>query len=381
MSGFQNDAGVQQQEAGFGYFGRFQTQSYNDSMTAKAGGGRSGATNLDSMFCTFTTVASVNDSAVLPPIASFPGGALVLCVTNDAQNAITVFADGTDTVNGVAGATGVQQMGKSIVYYQSTKAGNWKATGLGAGYAGNQTTYSYADALIAFATGGQASATPITVSTARFTTVASAGDSAVLPAAAPGMVLTVINAGVAIMNLFPASQSQGGASGGDQINSLGQNAALALTPGAIVDLYTTVLGTWHAIVSTAGAPNQTYGTNAATSGTVLTGANICGGAVETFLDMIGTLGGNANAQLPTVAALVAALTAAGLNPQPGMSYELDIIERSAANTWTITTNTGWGLTGTMTLGTSGFTRKFIVTLTSLSAAVLRSVGSYTLGAA
>lgn len=51
----------------------------------------------------------------------------------------------------------------------------------------------------------------------------------------------------------------------------------------------------------------------------------------------------------------------------------------AANAWTVTTNTGWTLTGTMTVQTQ--MRKFYVTLTSLSAAVLRSIGTFTIGAA
>lgn len=373
MGGFQNDPGVTQQEAGFGFVGRFWTETFNDGMTARSGGGRALATKIDSMFCRIATVAAINDSVVLPPLALFGGNAIVICVTNDAANAALVFADGTDTINGVAGATGVQQMGKSIVYFQSSKAGAWQATGLGVGYAGNQTTFSFADALTAFATGGQTNGTPITTSTARFTVVASPGDSALLPAALGGLVLTVINGSANIMNLFPNT--------GDQINSLGANNALAIPPGGIIDLYTTVAGTWHAIISATGGAQQVYNTNAATSGTTLSGANITGGTDSVFLDLTGTIAGAANAQLPTVAALVAAMTVAGINPQPGMTWSLEICERSAAQTWSITTNTGWTLNGTMTLGASGVTRKFIVTFgATLAAATLRSLGTYTLGA-
>jgi hypothetical protein len=55
---------------------------------------------------------------------------------------------------------------------------------------------------------------------------------------------------------------------------------------------------------------------------------------------------------------------------------LRIINENTTQTITVTTNTGWTLTGTMTIATNTF-RDFVVNLTSLSAATLTSVGTGT----
>jgi hypothetical protein len=57
------------------------------------------------------------------------------------------------------------------------------------------------------------------------------GDSVVLPPAVVGLQIVVQNSGGASLNVFPASQAQGGASGGDKINALTQNTALAIASG------------------------------------------------------------------------------------------------------------------------------------------------------
>jgi hypothetical protein len=168
---------------------------------------------------------------------------------------------------------------------------------------------------------------------------------------------------------------------GDQINALGANAAIAIPPGGVCDFFTTAAGVWHTLLSAPGGAQQAYSTAANTTAFTATGAQLTGGSVEVFLDLTGTLGGNAALTLPTVAALVTAMTVAGLNPQAGMTYELIICYRNGTNTWTVTTNTGWTLTGTMTITGAGVARKFYVTLTSLTAAVIRSVGTVTMGAA
>ncbi len=126
-------------------------------------------------------------------------------------------------------------------------------------------------------------------------------------------------------------------------------------------------------------PAVAYNTNSATSGATLTAANVIGGSAQVSLNMTGTLSGAANAQLPTVAALVTALEAAGVSPLVGKSYELDFMNSSSgAYAWTVTTNTGWTLTGTMTAAQNTY-RKLYVTLTSLTAATLQSVGQYAIG--
>lgn len=126
--------------------------------------------------------------------------------------------------------------------------------------------------------------------------------------------------------------------------------------------------------TTAFPTSAAYTTNTATAGVTLTAGNISGGTAAVYLALTGTLGAGANAQLPLVTALVSAL----IDPVAGSSYTLRVINESGANfAWTITTNTGWGtLNGTMTIAQNTW-RDFTITLTSLTAAVLQSVGTGT----
>lgn len=101
---------------------------------------------------------------------------------------------------------------------------------------------SVSNGLVAKAGGGQAGATLCASDINRFITVATANDSALLPASVPGMEITVTNAAAAnSMNLFPAV--------GDAINALGANAAFAIAAGKSVVLSCAVAGQWHAILS------------------------------------------------------------------------------------------------------------------------------------
>jgi hypothetical protein len=106
----------------------------------------------------------------------------------------------------------------------------------------------------------------------------------------------------------------------------------------------------------------------------LTAANVTGGSAAVDLALTGTLGAAGAATLPTVANLVKSMWAAKV----GDSYRLRVINESSANfAWTMTTATGWTLTGTMSIAQNTW-REFIVTLTSLTAATLQSVavGTY-----
>lgn len=108
---------------------------------------------------------------------------------------------------------------------------------------GNWFLYnSTVDNLTAHAGGGQGSATAITAMTTRFTTVASANDSSVLPASQAGLEITVINAAASnAMNVFPAT--------GEQINALGSNAAFSLAAGKTAIFFCCTAGQWHSILS------------------------------------------------------------------------------------------------------------------------------------
>ena len=99
------------------------------------------------------------------------------------------------------------------------------------------------DNLIANSGGVQAGATPLTASINRVATVGGAGYSVLLPASAPGMSLTVINAGANSTNVFPNA----GGTGSEKVNALAANAAFALGAGKTVELVCCTAGQWHSV--------------------------------------------------------------------------------------------------------------------------------------
>jgi hypothetical protein len=90
---------------------------------------------------------------------------------------------------------------------------------------------SYAT-LTAFSGGGQARATPIAATHIRFT-VASAGDSGILPTAVPGLHYYVKNSSATnAMSVYPQSAPNPQILGSfDTINGLGPNVAFSLVAG------------------------------------------------------------------------------------------------------------------------------------------------------
>ena len=90
-------------------------------LTALAGGGQTGATALTAIFNNVTTVATQGNSVALP--ASVAGADIV--VTNSGANAMQVFGAGTDTINGIATATGISQAPGTTARYICYVAGNW----------------------------------------------------------------------------------------------------------------------------------------------------------------------------------------------------------------------------------------------------------------
>jgi hypothetical protein len=123
-------------------------------------------------------------------------------------------------------------------------------------------------------------------------------------------------------------------------------------------------------------PQTNYQT--ATNTTAFTAtANQVSGAQENFLFLSGTLGAGQALTLPTVANLLAALPANVQANPVGTSFTLRVIQaQSGAFAWTVTTNTGWTLNGTMTVNQNTF-RDFIVTITGAATATLQSVGTGT----
>lgn len=238
MGGYQNDPGTVQQEAGFGFQDRFWSESSVDGLTAKASGTQANSTKLTSMVNRVTTVASVADGVLLPP-ASILG--LSIGVINGAANLMQVFAQGTDTINAVAGATGVPQMANSAVYYLCVASGVWIAQGIGSGYAGALPTFSSVDNLTAVGTNQGNAAAAQVASVVRYTTVA-AGTGALLPSAKVGSEVTICNAGANALLMYATPST-------DVINATSNATGFSIATGKSATFYATSNGQWHTLLS------------------------------------------------------------------------------------------------------------------------------------
>ncbi|HUZ33892.1 MAG TPA: hypothetical protein VMV19_17560 [Xanthobacteraceae bacterium] len=162
------------------------------------------------------------------------------------------------------------------------------------------------------------------------------------------------------------------------VSKLTAGAGIALTPEYGTGLVE--------VAATAGVgspvPQQVYNTNTNTAGAVtLTAAECTGGSEEVWVNCTGAQSGAFAIDLPTVAVLVAEMQMLGLQPVAGGSFILNIMNNcGSAEVGTVTTATGWTLTGTLTISNATY-RKFIVTMTSLTAFAAQSLGEYTLTAA
>lgn len=213
--------------------------SRQDNITAHAGGGQASAYQLGYTQNRVSTVATSGDSVALPK--AIAGSECV--VINAGANPMQIFGKigAADTINGIAGNVGVSMPPGGLGIFVCVTAGVWTLDGPGAGAVGNFPTVTAQDQMTAHAGGGQGAATAITTMIARFTTVATAADSSVLPAAKAGLQITVSNAGANSMNVFPAV--------GDQINALGVNAAFALASGKTATFTAAANGQWHSLLS------------------------------------------------------------------------------------------------------------------------------------
>jgi hypothetical protein len=326
-------------------------ESATDALTANAGGGQGSALALTTEVNNVTVVASAADSVKLP--AAYPG--LTIVLINTGANPMQVFGTGSDTINGVAAATGVSQMQNSVVFYASTLAGKWFTEGLATGFSGSLQTSSAVNALTAFAGGGQGSATPLTAMLNRVTTVATLGDSVKLPASAVGLVLVVSNAGANAMDVFPAT--------GDAINALAANTAIRINAGTTVTFYCSVAGTWHMMSALPAAAKYTL--NATSGATTAAAGDLTGAAF-----VCATYSGVGAANLTTRTATQ--MFADAGNVQPGDSYMLQITNTSGGTT-TLVAGAGVTLTGTMTMATNT-TRLFNVKFNSATTLTIQSVG-------
>lgn len=225
----------------------FQPRDYHinsaiDSVTATAGGGQGAAYPVISQHTRVTTVATAGDSIALS--RAFAG--VNLWVTNASANAMQVFADitGSDTIDGVAGSTGVSQMSNSLVLYHCTVDGKWTTVGLGQGFASavlGLPTTAFAT-IAANATGTQASGVAITTPVV-FVTSGGSAYSVTLPVSAPGMVIDVItvSGSAHTVAVFPNA----GGTTTETINALSANAGITMANLTSATFLCSAAGQWY----------------------------------------------------------------------------------------------------------------------------------------
>lgn len=166
---------------------------------------------------------------------------------------------------------------------------------------------------------------------------------------------------------------------GGTINGGAANASVSILPltGAILQLQSGSGGAstaWGFLPGTAanGAASTQYTAVSTNTPATLTGAQMAG-SNDVAINMTAALAGAGTLNSATAAQIVAAIPGV----QPGFSYNLRIINSSSGNfAWTLTTATGITLSGTMTMAQNTF-RDFYVTVTSLTAVAIQSVGTGT----
>ena len=180
--------------------------SYEGSITAHAGGGKTNAYQLGARLNQIDTVATGADSVKLP--ASVPGASIV--VINNGANAMQVFGANSDTINGVATGTGISQPAGTSYTYRCVEANKWLTqtlTGNGSftdlAVLGNLTVTGTARVSGLFAASASgvsaagtnaATATALTANNNQLTTVG-ASTGVALPAAVVGMAVMIANKG------------------------------------------------------------------------------------------------------------------------------------------------------------------------------------------
>lgn len=219
----------------------YQFQSTQDNLVAKGSNQATafllaGQVNYGAMLNRFTTVP-LGSGCVLPAAVS----GLSIGIINSGANPLQVYGLGGDTINGVAGSSGVPMMVNSFAFFQCLTTGQWFTVDLGQGFVTSAQgaavgTFSTQSGITASTTHSAAGGVPIVASQAEIHTCANSGDAVTLPPAQAGMQITIVNNGANPAGVYP--------SGTDQINN-GGAGVVALQANATVLLYFCfVAGLW-----------------------------------------------------------------------------------------------------------------------------------------
>lgn len=105
--------------------------SYEDNITAKAGGGQPNAYQLTARINRVSVSANAGDSVKLPNASNAPGA--VIWVINDGAQNIQVFSFSVATIDGIAGNVGVTVSAGRRSAFIGTKGnpnGAWASAGM-----------------------------------------------------------------------------------------------------------------------------------------------------------------------------------------------------------------------------------------------------------
>lgn len=100
----------------------FSSQS---GITAHAGGTITGAFPISATISNISTTANAADSCILPKA----NAGSVYLVSNNGANAMQMFGNGSDTIDGVAGATGISMPAGQDLIFVCCTAGQWDGYG------------------------------------------------------------------------------------------------------------------------------------------------------------------------------------------------------------------------------------------------------------
>lgn len=100
-----------------------QNVAVQNGITALAGGGQTGATQLINGLNRITTVATIADSALLPP--AMPGA--VVWVKNAAANSANVFPSKGDAINALAADAALAVAGAAFTGFYCILTGTWES--------------------------------------------------------------------------------------------------------------------------------------------------------------------------------------------------------------------------------------------------------------
>ena len=239
-----------------------------DGITATAGGTQAAAYQLTAASSNVATVANAADSVRLPPSA--PGEIVTVC--NSGANSVQVFGYGTETINGVATATGIAQPAGAVFVYSCTTLGKWiqnaqtggSFTGSFDGVVGGNAPAAGTFTTATVTTGNITSvnATTVTatgqiiesvsnaltaVGTNRGTslaltkgvnnvTTALSGTGVTLPAGVVGMIITVFNGGANPIQVYGA--------GSDTIDTVAGATGVVLTNAKRAQYFCVAANTW-----------------------------------------------------------------------------------------------------------------------------------------